>query len=144
MKYLTLLFLLLSSNLFADDATLEITDAWVREAPPGAAMLAAYMKIHNKGASDRILTAVDSPSFNHVMLHKSIVVDGIAKMLHQDNVIIPAGGDLILQPGSFHLMMPSPDVALQRGQCVEFNLHMKNGETITVNATVKRAGDSGS
>lgn len=144
MKYLTLLILLLSTSVLADDAMLEVTDAWVREAPPGAAMLAAYMKIHNRGSSDRILTGVDSPSFSHVMLHKSIVVDGVAKMLHQDDITIPAGGDLILQPGSFHLMMPSPEVTLQRGQCVEFNLHMKNGETISVNATVKHAGDTGS
>ncbi len=144
MKYLIPLGLLLSGAVLAEGSAIEVTDAWVREAPPGAAMLAAYMKIHNTGAAERILTSVESTSFKHVMLHESTVIDGIAKMLHQDNLKIPAGGNLILQPGSFHLMMPAPDIDLQLGQYVEFSLQLKNGETIAVKAIVKRAGETGS
>ena len=144
MNFFLFLFALLPTAALAADTRITVSDAWVREAPPGAAMLAAYMKIHNSGTTKRILTGVDSPRFDHVMLHKSVVMNGIAKMLHQDTIEIPPGGTLMLQPGSFHLMMTAPEKPLQRGQCVEFVLHMKNGENITVNATVKRAGDADS
>ena len=142
MNHLLCALLLLASMTLAAESTIEVTDAWIREAPPGAAMLAAYMKIHNAGTEARVLTRIDSPRFNHVMLHQSIVIDGVAKMIHQDSLEIPAGGDLILKPGSYHLMMPSSEIPLQRGDCVEFVLHMQNGEKITARATVKRAGDT--
>lgn len=144
MNFLLLLFALLPTAALAADSDITVSDAWIREAPPGAAMLAAYMKIHNSGSTKRILAGVDSPHFSHVMLHKSVVMDGIAKMLHQDNIEIPPGETLILQPGSFHLMMTAPEKPLQRGQSAEFVLHMKNGENITVTATVKRASDADS
>ncbi len=142
MKQWIFLLMLMTNSTLAAESTIEVSDAWVREAPPGAAMLAAYMKIHNTGTENRVLTRIESPRFQHVMLHQSIVVDGIAKMHHQDSFEIPAGGTLILEPGSYHLMMPAPDNAVQRDQSIEFTLHMKNGEHITVNAIVNRAGDS--
>jgi copper(I)-binding protein len=141
MKPWIFLLMLMTNLALATESTIEVSGAWVREAPPGAAMLAAYMKINNTGTDNRVLTRIESPRFQHVMLHQSIVVDGIAKMHHQDSLEIPAGDSLILEPGSYHLMMPAPDDAVQRDQCIEFTLHMKNGERITVNATVKRAGE---
>ena len=142
MKQAIFLLMLVTNITFAAESMIKVSDAWVREAPPGAAMLAAYMKIYNAGADNRVLTSIESPRFKHVMLHQSIIVDGIAKMHHQDSLEISAGGHLILEPGSYHLMMPAPDDAVQRDQSIEFTLHMKNGEHITVNATVKRASDS--
>lgn len=145
MKHITVSMISLILALFSAsslaDSNLVVSDAWVREAPPGAAMLAAYMTISNRGPAPRVLTGVESPNFSHVMLHRSVVIDGIARMIHQDALEIPAGGSLVLEPGSYHLMMPAPADRLERGDCVEFTLHMKNGESLAVRATVKRAGE---
>ena len=136
----TFLTLILStwSLLATADSTLQIENAWVREAPPSAHMMAAYMTLKNTGSGEAVLTQVDSPAFGHVMLHKSEVVDGVARMIHQDDILIPAQGSVELKPGSFHLMMPTPEKRLVEGDRVDFILTFSNGETIRLQADVRK------
>lgn len=138
MKRPLLLALLFLNQAIYAGSEVKITDAWVREAPPGARMLAAFMVIQNPGDEDVTLTGVDSPAFNHVMLHRSIVVDGIARMQHENAIHIPAGGTFSLEPGSFHLMMPAPESRLQAGDQVEFVLHFADESCVRVTADVKK------
>jgi len=135
--------LLLSALLFLNQAVyaggeIEVSDAWVREAPPSARMLAAFMVIRNTGDQEAVLTSVESPAFNHVMLHQSMMVDGVARMQHQDTIRIPAGGAVSLEPGSFHLMMPAPESRLKAGDQVEFLLHFADESCVRVTADVKK------
>jgi len=136
----TLLALIVSawSLLATADATLQVEDAWVREAPLKAHMMAAYMTLKNTGSGDAVLTQVDSPAFDHVMLHKSEVVDGVARMIHQSEIVIPAQGAVELKPGSFHLMMPAPEKRLVEGDRVDFVLTFSNGDTTRVQADVRK------
>ncbi|MEA3244501.1 MAG: copper chaperone PCu(A)C [Pseudomonadota bacterium] len=126
------------SLLATADSELQVENAWVREAPPSAHMMAAYMTLKNPGSSDTVLTQVDSPVFDHVMLHKSEVVDGVARMIHQDDILIPAQSSVELKPGSFHLMMPTPEKRLVEGDRVDFILTFSNGETIRLQADVRK------
>ena len=87
---------------------------------------------------DVILVGVESPAFRMVMLHQSIVVDGVARMSLQDQLVIPAGGSVELKPGSFHLMMPAPDQRLHSGDRVVFDLIFANGSTTRVQADVRK------
>jgi len=136
----TFLALILSawSLLAMADSTLQVENAWVREAPPKAHMMAAYMTLKNTGSGDAVLTQVGSPAFGHVMLHKSEVVDGVARMIHQDEIVIPSQGSVELKPGSFHLMMPAPEKRLVEGDRVDFVLTFSNGDTIRVQADVRK------
>jgi hypothetical protein len=136
----TLFALILSlwSLLATAGATLQVENARVREAPPNAHMMAAYMTLNNPGSSDMVLTQVDSPAFGHVMLHKSEVVDGVARMIHQDEIVIPAKGAVELEPGGLHLMMPAPEKRLVEGDRVDFILTLSNGDTIRVQADVRK------
>ena len=136
----TLLALIVSawSLLATADSTLQVENAWVREAPPSAHMMAAYMTLKNTGSGEAVLTQVDSPAFGHVMLHKSEVVDGVARMIHQDEIVIPAQGSVELKPGGFHLMMPAPEKRLMEGDRVDFILTFSNGATTRVQADVRK------
>ena len=138
MRQLVLLATLFLAQTVYAGSEIEITDIWVREAPPGARMLAAFMVIQNTGDQDAVLSGVDSPAFNHVMLHRSIMADGVARMQHQDEITIPAGGSVSLEPGSFHLMMPAPETRLQAGDQVEFLLHFADDSCVRVTADVKK------
>jgi copper(I)-binding protein len=136
----TLLALILSawSLLASAEIAIQVEDAWVREAPPSARMMAAYMTLKNTGSGDAVLKQVDSPAFSHVMLHKSEVVDGVARMSHEDEIVIPARGSVELQPGSFHLMMPAPEQRLLEGDRVDFVLIFSDGDTVRVQADVRK------
>ena len=120
------------------DTAVRVDNAWVREAPPGAHMMAGYMTIKNQGASEIALTGVDSPAFDHVMLHESRVVDGVARMIHQDEITIPAHGSVELKPGGFHLMIPAPEQRLVEGDKVEFVLTFSRGKTVRVQADIRK------
>ena len=119
-------------------AEVQVEDAWVREAPPGARMLAAYLTVKNSGTEDRMLVEVQSPAFSHVMLHKSEVVDGVARMIHLDEVVIPARGSVQFQPGGLHLMMPAPEARLSAGDRVPLVLIFADGSRIEVQAEVRK------
>jgi copper(I)-binding protein len=127
-----------SSWLAAAESEIRIENAWVREAPPTAAMLAAYMTLSNAGQQDRVLMEVQSPAFSHVMLHKSQVIDGVARMIHLDEIVIPAGGSVQLEPGGLHLMMPAPASRLTAGDRVPFVLLFADGDRIEVQAEVRK------
>ncbi len=125
-----------------DAAGLHVDGAWVREAPPGAAMLAAYLVVHNDGDRPRTLVSVDSPRFDFVMLHRSRVVDGVAHMEHVEQITIAPAGRVALQPGGYHLMMPAPEPPPRVGERIPLRLHFQDGETLQVEAPVRRAGDA--
>lgn len=119
-------------------ADVQVENAWVREAPPGARMLAAYLTLNNPGEQDLVLVEVQSTAFKHVMLHKSEVVDGVARMIHMDEVVIPAGGSVQLQPGGLHLMMPAPEARLSAGDRVGLVLIFADDSRVEVEADVRK------
>ena len=137
-RLFTLLFLILLSGSATADGDIVVDNAWVREAPPGARMMAAYLVINNLGDSDVELVSVDSPAFAHVMMHKSETVDGVARMIHQDSLVIPAHGSLALEPGSFHLMMPAPEKRLTQGDKVDLLLHFADERSVRVTAVIRK------
>lgn len=137
-RVLLALALATSSWLAAAEPDIVIENAWVREAPPTAHMLAAYMTLTNRGDQDRLLVEVQSPAFSHIMLHKSELVDGIARMVHLDEIRIPAQGSVQLEPGSLHLMMPAPEPRLSAGDVVQLVLVFADGGRIEVQAEVRK------
>jgi len=139
MKTLMLVLALTASSwLMAAEPDIQVADAWVREAPPTARMLAAYLTITNPSEQDRVLVEVQSPAFSHVMLHKSEVIDGVARMIHLDEIRIPAHASVQLEPGGLHLMMPAPETRLTEGDQVPLVLVFADGSRIEVQAEVRK------
>lgn len=139
-KKLTKLLMLavLSVSSFTVHAV-EVTDAWIREAPPSAKMLGGFMTINNHSDKDMVLTGANSKAFKKVMLHRTMEVDGVSKMLHQHMIVIPAHSKLEFKPGSYHIMMPAPNKRLVVDDKVTVTLVFKSGKTKDVEYTVKKA-----
>lgn len=116
----------------------EVKDAWIREAPPAASMMGGFMMIHNSADHDLVLTGANSPTFKHIMLHRTMEVDGVSKMVHQMQITIPAHGMLEFKPGSYHIMMPAPEKRLVAGDKVMVELEFKSGETKDVEFVVRK------
>jgi len=130
-------FVMLWAGIAPAADTLEINDAWIREAPPGAPMLAGYLCLDNSADTAVTLVDVDSPAFRHVMMHRTETVDGMARMMHQDEVIVPAGKRVCFEPGGLHLMMPAPEQRLVAGDQVELVLHFADDECRRIKVPVK-------
>lgn len=138
-----LLCTVLLHSPFSIAEELVIHEAWVREGPPTAAVLAGYMRIDNPGANERTITAVTSPRFERVEMHRTEVVDGVARMLPQEQLVVPAGGSLILEPGGLHLMLINPTAPVTAGETITLRLQLGDDNCASIDATVKRGADDG-
>jgi copper(I)-binding protein len=130
--------LLLSASAMAG-TTLQVHDAWIREAPPTASVLAAYMVINNTGESPAEITAIVSPDFEHTELHRTIVESDVASMVPIETLDIPAGEKLSLEPGGIHLMLINPQRPLRQGDTVTLVFQSADGSSNTFTVPVKRA-----
>jgi periplasmic copper chaperone A len=117
--------------------TLNVMEAWVREAPPTSAVNAAYMQIANPSAKEQVITGASSPQFDAVEIHRTEIVDGMARMLPQERLVIPANGHVSLEPNGLHLMLIQAKQALKAGEHVEINLRLDGGATQKVDAEVR-------
>jgi copper(I)-binding protein len=127
----------------ADD-TLQVSDPWIREAPPGATVLAGYLTLTNTTSTPLVIEAVSSPAFEAVEIHRSQVVDGVAHMQPVSELTVPATGSISLAPGGYHLMLLRPVRALTEGDNVTLLLHRADGICVTVTAPVLRMTESSS
>jgi copper(I)-binding protein len=135
--------LLAAAYVWAADVPVAVRDAWIRESPPGATMLAGYMRIENHTDAVHFLTGVHSASFGSVMVHRTVVEGGMARMVHQQRVEIPPGGHVSFEPGGYHLMLMAPERPLRAGDRVELVLELADGAELPAAFEVRRAGPGG-
>jgi len=141
-SWLALLALLTTTpslTLAADD--IAVHDAWVRAAPPGATVLAAYLIIDNHSASAQTLSGASSPQFDSVEIHRTEVKNGVASMSAQPHVAIPAHGTLKFAPNGYHLMLIGPRKALRPGDHVELSMQFDGRPAQLIHAPVRAAAD---
>ncbi|NNJ94746.1 MAG: copper chaperone PCu(A)C [Halobacteria archaeon] len=117
---------------------LVVSDAWVREAPPGATVLAGYLKITNRGTAHATVSGVSAADFSSVEIHRTVMENGMARMLSAEQLEIPAGESFVLEPGGYHLMLFNPARPLAAGDSVELLLHVRDGACLAVDAPVAR------
>lgn len=125
----------------ADDyhvGTLYIDHPWSRATTPGAGVGAGYLVIRNGGERDDRLVGAMSPVAGRVMIHRSVEHDGTATMEHQRHgIVIPAGGEIALEPGGYHLMLMQLAERLEKGDRVPLTLEFERAGTVEVELAVK-------
>lgn len=121
-------------------AEVVLLEGWIQEAPPGSRVLAGYLVLENTGPADRQLVNASSPLFERVEMHRSVIVDDVARMEAQPELTIPAGGMLEMRPGDYHLMLFDPDTRLQAGMEVELLLILDDDSQQRYSIEVKRPG----
>jgi len=119
--------------------TMDVTGGWVREAPPTSRVLAGYMQINNLTEHDLTVTGISSPDFDSAELHRTVVEDGVARMLPVPELLIPSGGSVLLEPGGLHLMLFDPIRQLHEGDSVTLVLHRSDGICNTLPVPVLRS-----
>jgi periplasmic copper chaperone A len=114
----------------------EITGAWVRPVPPTARMTAGYLTLHNPGPRELVIVGAESPSFGSIELHGTETVDGVARMRHQERVVVPAGESVRFEPGGLHLMLMEPVDGIPTTGAFEMSLLLESGERLEYTAAV--------
>ena len=129
-KQFFLYFLLLFSDLAIGDIV--IKNAWVRAAPSGSKIMAAYMIIDNQTSETITSSKIIANGFEKTEIHTSYVVDEISKMKKLNNLSIKGSESLVMEPGGLHLMLINPDEVPKRNSNVEILMFFKNASTSKV------------
>lgn len=102
--------------------TLQATDAWIREAPPGLPM-AGYATLNNGTSAALRCDSAGSADFGAIEIHRTVIEDGMSRMMRAQVVELPAGGSAKLEPGSYHLMLFRPQRPLRAGDHSTITFH---------------------
>jgi protein SCO1/2 len=114
------------------------SDAWIRETPPGMSMMAGYMALRNNTSRPHVLVAASSSGFGSVMIHRTIVKDGMAGMAHASQIELAPNASLIFAPGGYHLMLMNPKRTLRAGDPMVVNLEFRGGLVLSVAFEVRK------
>ena len=121
-----------------EPAGVSVRDAWVREMPPGVAVMAGYMALQNNTPRPQLFVAARSSSFETVMFHRTVIKDGTAAMEHAPQIEISPNASLLFAPGGYHLMLMNPKRTLRAGDRVEIDLKFRGGLVLPVAFEVRK------
>ncbi len=124
--------------LGAQAATVTVHDAWVREAPAGRKVTAAFLVAENPGKSPRSIVSATSDAAETVELHEMKQVGSTMEMSPVKSIEVPAGGKTELKPGGLHVMMFGLKKPLAEGDTVMVTLVLDNGTKVNVAAQVRK------
>ena len=101
---------------------LSITNAWSRSTPPGVTVGVAYFTLKNDtGKSDRLLK-ITTPVASKVQVHRTEILDGMARMREVAVLHVEPGQTLEFAPNGMHLMLTGLRQPLTEGQAFEVEL----------------------
>jgi periplasmic copper chaperone A len=121
-----------------EEAGVSVRDAWVREAPPGVAVMAGYMVLQNNTSRSQVLVAASSSAFETVMIHRAIVKDGMTGMEHAPQIELLPNASLLFAPGGYHLMLLNPKRTLHAGDRVDIYLKFRGGLVLPVAYEIRK------
>ena len=118
--------------------SVEVSGIYVREVPPNMPNSAAFMQLKNLTDKPIALVSAASKAANTVELHEHVNVDGMMQMRQIPKIDIPANGTTALQPGGLHVMLIGLTQKLKEGESVTITLNFSDGESVTLDAPVKK------
>lgn len=128
-----------SPGVFAADYSvgqLKVSAPWVRASVPGQVNGAGYVKITSTAAqADRLISATTT-GVNRVEFHTVITDNGIAKMREVSGIDVPAGADVQLSPGGFHLMFLGLQTPFNAGGVVPVTLRFEKAGEVNVDFNI--------
>ena len=100
---------------------------------PKAPVAGGYMVIRNNGATPDFLVGGVAAFSDDVQIHEMKMQGDVMKMRElSDGLEIPAGGEVVLQPGGYHVMFMKLREPLTEGQKRKATLTFKNAGNVEV------------
>jgi len=101
-------------------------------------MSGAFGTLRNTGDVEIHVTGVTSPISERVEMHE--MVPGGSGMMMQEKAggfVVPAGGDLVLEPGGEHIMFMDLTDPVTTGQVVPLELTLDGGDELEISVTAR-------
>lgn len=132
--------LILSSQItvYAQDTDIVISGEWARPVLVAGRPGGAYMNIQNNGTDADKLVRASASIASRVEIHEHTMTDGVMRMAEVEGGLeIPAGENVELKPGGFHIMMFDTDNTYGVGDKVDLTLTFEKAGTIEKTLEIK-------
>jgi hypothetical protein len=124
----------------AEDYTLGslvIENPQARATPPGAPVSGGYMISHNNGTEADRLIGGAADFAGMVQIHEMAMQGDVMKMRElKDGLEIPAGGEVTLKPGGYHVMFMMMKQPLEAGTKQKVKLTFQKAGNIDIDFNV--------
>lgn len=140
LRFFVALSFMVTGAAFAHDYTagsLKIDHPWSRATVAGIPNGAAYFVLENNGDTDERLLSGASPVADKVEIHTHIRDGEVMRMRQVDDVVIPAGETVALEPGGLHIMLMGLKEPLEEGKNFPMTLEFENAGTVEVEVVVQ-------
>jgi len=147
LRILPLLLILVLAACQAQASTkigdIEVVSPWARAAASMAGMEGgggnggAFMLLKNSGSAPDKLIRAASDVAETVEIHQTIMEGDVMRMSPVEFVEIPAGGEVELKPGSYHVMLIGLKQDLKAGETINITLTFENAGETTVKVEVR-------
>ncbi|MBS7701511.1 MULTISPECIES: copper chaperone PCu(A)C [unclassified Chelatococcus] len=135
-----------AQTVLAHDTTVEsltVSQPWSRATPGGAKVASGYLVIRNTGDQPDRLIAATSGISGRTEIHEMAVKDGVMTMRPlADGLTVPAKGEIVLKPGSYHLMFVDLKSGLQEGEPFQAQLTFEKAGSVALTFDVRAIGAS--
>ena len=105
-------------------AAVTVSDAWVKPTAPGQKVAGVYLQIVS--TEDAKLTGGSSSIAETVEVHEMSMRGDIMRMRRLDAIELPAGKQVELKPGGYHLMLFGIVRQIKEGEVVPIKLMIMN------------------
>ncbi|OCW55656.1 copper chaperone PCu(A)C [Hoeflea olei] len=118
--------------------SLEIDHPYARETPPNAPVSGGYMTIRNTGSEPDRLVSGEAAFAERVEIHE-MTMDGDVMKMRQltDGLEIPAGGEVVLKPGGYHIMFIGVDSQFKAGESRKATVTFEKAGSIELDFSVE-------
>ncbi|HUY03939.1 MAG TPA: copper chaperone PCu(A)C [Rhodocyclaceae bacterium] len=115
--------------------TVEVSRPWVRGTVTGQTATGAFMEL--KSPVDATLVGVSSPVSKLAQIHRMVMDKNVMKMQAIPSLDLPAGKTVLLEPGSYHIMLTGLTRQLKKGETVPLTLKIETKDKKLVSVAVK-------
>ncbi|HUQ11147.1 MAG TPA: TonB-dependent receptor [Steroidobacteraceae bacterium] len=120
-----------------------IAHPWSRPTAAGIPMGVAYLSLENRGTAEDVLLRASSPAAARVELHQTLLTEGIARMRPLEQVVLPPGRIVKIEPGAVHMMLVQLKHPLEAGTQVPLTLEFRDAGRIDVMLNIEQRDVAG-
>ena len=116
------------SGHYAMSAGIQIENAWARATPGMSKNGGAYFTAKNTGKEMDRIVGVSADVSTKTELHTHLNDNGVMRMRQVEGVDVPADGEVMFKPGSYHIMF------------IDLHKPLKEGDRFPVTLMFEKAG----
>jgi copper(I)-binding protein len=127
---------LVAWSALAQAPALVVQEAWTRQAP-GSDVAAVYLTLRNPSTKTIVIGGVGSCVARPAMIHETKTESGQSRMRPHEQLVVPPGETVKLEPGGLHVMLHGLTQPVAVGQSVPLVLLLDGGGKVQVAAVVR-------